>query len=179
MQLPIGRLLVGDFNMTKDESEAATQDAQQPARCATFQRFHGLSRWQLHATEIGRSGDLFAAMGCTIETMLVPIGASFQEPGMRNDQHDAVSATFWILYDVVPDAEPPGRLGNRAIRTAMLRMLRLLPPQPRPKGGAAQLANDYDDATQPAPASPTAFSSSSPELADWSPDAETGAVETA
>ena len=30
--LPIGRLLVGDFNMTKDVAEAATQDAQQPAR---------------------------------------------------------------------------------------------------------------------------------------------------
>ena len=34
MQLPIGRLLVGDFNMTKDAAEAATRDAQQPARCA-------------------------------------------------------------------------------------------------------------------------------------------------
>ena len=37
----------------------------------------------------GRSGDLF------------------KERGMRNDQHDAVAATFWIPYDVVPDAEPP------------------------------------------------------------------------
>ena len=62
MQLPIGRLLVGDFNVTKDEAVAATHDAQLPARCAPFQRFHSLSRWQLHATENGRSGDLFAAM---------------------------------------------------------------------------------------------------------------------
>ena len=35
--------LAGDFNMTKDAAEAATQDAQQPARCALLQRFHGLS----------------------------------------------------------------------------------------------------------------------------------------
>ena len=39
--------------------------------------------------------------------MVVPIGASFKERGMRNDQHDAVAATFWIPYDFVPDAEPP------------------------------------------------------------------------
>ena len=30
--LPIGRLLVGNFNMTQDVAEAAAQDAQQPAR---------------------------------------------------------------------------------------------------------------------------------------------------
>ena len=106
-KLPIGRLLVGDFNMTNDVAEAATQIAQQPARCAPFQRLNGLSRWQFHATENGNSGDLFAAMGCTVETMVVPIGASFKERGMRNDQRDAVAATFWIPYDVVPDAEPP------------------------------------------------------------------------
>ena len=81
--------LAGDFNMTKDAAEAATQDAQQPARCEPLQRFHGLSRWQLHAIENGRSGDLF------------------KERGMRNDQHDAVAATFWIPYAGVPDAEPP------------------------------------------------------------------------
>ena len=107
MQLPIGRLLVGDFNMTKDVAEAATQNSQQPARCAPFQRLHGPSRWQLHATENGRSGDLFAAMGCTIDEILVPIGASFPQRGTRNDQQYAVAATFWIPYEVVPDAEPP------------------------------------------------------------------------
>ena len=64
--------------MTKDAAEAATQDAQQPARCAPLQRFHGLSQWQLHATENGRSCDLF------------------KERGMRNDQHDAVAATLMI-----------------------------------------------------------------------------------
>ena len=181
MQLPIGRLLVGDFNVTKDEAVAATQDAQLPARCAPFQRFHGLSRWQLHATENGRSGDLFAAMGCTIETMLVPIGASFAERGMRNHQHDAVAATFWIPYEFVPDAEPPrspseprdsDRHGDDAQVSASTAAA-------SSKGGAAQHANDDDGATQLVPASPTASSSSSQELADWSPDVETVAVETA
>ena len=38
--------LAGDFNMTKDAAENATQDAQQPARCEPLQRFHGLSHWQ-------------------------------------------------------------------------------------------------------------------------------------
>ena len=47
------------------------------------------------------------------------------------------------------------------------------------KGGAAQSANLKDGATQPVPASPTASSASSQELADWSPDVETDAVETA
>ena len=46
-------------------------------------------------------------------------------------------------------------------------------------GVAVQPANDYDGATQPVHASPTASSSSSPEIADWSPDADTDAVETA
>ena len=162
MQLPIGRLPVGDFNVTKDEAVAATQDAQLPARCAPFQRVHGLSRWQLHATENGRSGDLFAAMGCTIETMLVPIGASFAERSMRNHQHDAVAATFWIPYEVVPDAEPPrsrtvsfesDRHGDDAQASAS-------PAAASSKGGAAQPANDDDGATQPVPASPTASFSS-------------------
>lgn len=181
MQLPIGRLLVGDFNMTKDEAEAATQDAQQPARCAPFHSFHGLSRWQLHATENGRSGDLFAAMGCTIETMLVPIGASFKERSMRNNHHDAVAATLWIPYDFVPDAEPPrspseprdsDRHGDDAQASAS-------PAAASSKGGAAQPANLKDGATQPVPASPTASSSSSQELPDWSPDVQTDEFETA
>ena len=60
--------LAGAFNMTKDAAEAATQDAQQPARCELLRRFHGFSQWQLHATENGRSGDLF------------------KERGMRNDR---------------------------------------------------------------------------------------------
>ena len=156
-------------------------DAQLPARWAPFQRFHGLSRWQLHATENGRSGDLFAAMGCTIETMLVPIGASFAERGMRNHQHDAVAATFWIPYEVVPDAEPPrsrtvscdsDRHGDDAQVSASTAAA-------SSKGGAAQHANDDDGATQRVPASPTASSSSPQKLADWSPDVETDAVVTA
>ena len=43
MQLPIGRILVGEDNVTNDEVVAATQDAQLPACCALFQRFHGFS----------------------------------------------------------------------------------------------------------------------------------------
>ena len=34
MQLTIERLLVGNFNMTKDEVVVATHDAQLPERCA-------------------------------------------------------------------------------------------------------------------------------------------------
>ena len=113
--------------------------------------------------------------------MLVTIGASFAERGMRNHQRDAVAATFWIPYDVVPDAGPPrspseprdsDRHGDDAQASAS-------PAVASSKGGAAQPANDDDGATQPVPASPTASSSSSQELADWSPDAETDAVETA
>ena len=36
MQLPIGRLLVGDFNMTKDVAEAVTQNA---SNCPDRQKY--------------------------------------------------------------------------------------------------------------------------------------------
>ena len=120
-------------------------------------------------------------MGCTVETMVVPIGASFKERGMRNDQHDAVAATFWIPYDFVPDAEPlrspsepldSDRHGDDAQASAS-------PAAASSTGGAAQPANDDDGVTQPVPASLTASSSSPQELADWSPDVETDAVEIA
>ena len=62
MQLPIGHLLVGDFNMNKDKSEAADQTALQPERCAPFQRLNGPIRWHFYATGNGRSAERFAAI---------------------------------------------------------------------------------------------------------------------
>ena len=162
MQLPIGRLLVGDFNVTKDEAVAATQDAQLPARCAPFQRVHGLSRWQLHATENGRSGDLFAAMGCTIDELFVPVGTSFSQRGMRWEQHDAVAAAVWIPYKIVPDAEPDSSrpVSLESDRHGGDSQASASSAAASSTGGAAQLASDDDGATQPVPASPTASFSS-------------------
>ena len=87
-------------------------------------------------------------MGCTVQTMEVPIGASFKEPGMRHDEHDAVAANFWIHYEVFPDAghhrshsEPrdSDRHGVDAHAFAFLAAVSF-------KGGAAQHANNHDGA---------------------------------
>ena len=156
--LPIARLLVGDFNMTKDVAEPATQNALRPTRCALFQRSKGLNRWQFHATGNGRRGDLFAAMGCTIDELFVPVGASFSQRGMRWDQHDAVAAAVWIPYKIVPDAEPDSSrtVSLESDRHGDASQASASSAAASSTGGAVQPASDDDGATQPVPASPTA-----------------------
>ena len=95
---PVARLLVGDVNMTGVEAEAAMQDTKTPKYCAAAQRTKEFETWQIHTTEAGLSGDLFASMGCIVQKTDVPVGKSFAERGMRNDQHDAVGANVLVPY---------------------------------------------------------------------------------
>ena len=52
--LPIARLLVGDFNMKLNEAEAATQDTLPPTQCAPFQFHNDFNKWQLTAISTPR-----------------------------------------------------------------------------------------------------------------------------
>ena len=160
MQLPIGRLLVGDFTVTKDEAVAATH--------RTRSCRHAV---RLSSAFMASAGGNFTRPRTAATVICSPrwdaLSTPYWSPSVRPSKSEAcgtISTMQWLqpfgsLMTSFPILSLPGRPRNLAIRTAMVMMLRLLPPQPRPPlSGAAQHANDDDGATQPVPASPTASS---------------------
>eukprot|EP00974_Lingulodinium_polyedra_P053763 5166833-Lingulodinium_polyedra.AAC.1 len=57
-------------------------------------------------TDTGLGGDLLFLQGGLVEPVVAPVGASFEERGMRNDQHDAVGATLTVPIREVPSGAP-------------------------------------------------------------------------
>ena len=47
-------------------------------------------------TDKGLSGDLLIASGMVLELVVILVGASYTDRGMRNEQHDTVAAIFKI-----------------------------------------------------------------------------------
>ena len=55
-----------------------------------------MDSWQVHDSEQGLSGDILFVKGANTTSFDIPIGASYTDKGMRNDQHDAFGVTLVI-----------------------------------------------------------------------------------
>ena len=69
----------------------------------------GLQKWEIHSSEHGLSEDILFCSGAWIEPLLIPIGKSYAERGLRNDCHDAVGAVLKVPFtrcDSLPGTAP-------------------------------------------------------------------------
>ena len=74
------------------------------------------SQNQVLSTDAELSGDMMFILGGFAEERTVPIGASFVDPGVRNDalfqhEHDAVAAQLMIPIDKIHPKSPPAAGG--------------------------------------------------------------------
>ena len=82
-QVPIVRIIVGDVNLSTEEARHALQ-----------RETEGDPLWEvIPALEEGR-GDHVAVNGAAARFITIPVGVSFEDRGMRRDQHDAVAVMF-------------------------------------------------------------------------------------
>ena len=153
---PVMRVLVGDCNLDKHSAEKVTQEAK-PPRLTALQRDLQLSRWQVLSTCDARKGDVMFVLGAFGEECMVPIGASFVDRGMRNDQHDAVAALLSIPIGLRrPGGSRPAASGASQPAVAAAAAVQALEPaggapQPAVAASAAEQA-PAGDAPQPAAA---------------------------
>ena len=132
------RLLVGNCNLTKEDAFAATQNIQLPPLTA-LQRDLKVRRWEVLSTDAELPGDMMFVLGGLAEERTVPIGASFEDHGVRDDalfQHDAVAAQLMIPVGKIHPVPPPAA------------------------GGAPQPAATASSASSAGPPQPTATASS-------------------
>jgi hypothetical protein len=78
--VPVVRIIVGDDNLSAVEARQALQRVKEADPL-----------WEVHATLAGGSGDHMAVNGATADFMPIAVGSSFEDRGMRNDQHDVVA----------------------------------------------------------------------------------------
>ena len=142
---PVMRLLVGDCNLPKEAAEAATPLVRPPPLTA-LQRDFNLRRWQVLSTDAQLSGDVMFVLGGFGEERTVPIGASFEDRGMRNDVHDAVGAQLMI---------PIGRIRSGGARPATdgASQPAVAAGDARPAAGGASQSADAASAAEQVPAS--------------------------
>ena len=83
--MPVVRLIVGDDNLLTEEA------------CQALQREKDTDPfwWVTPAVEEGR-GDHVAVKGASVRLIIVPVGRSFQNRGMRCDRHDAVGVVISV-----------------------------------------------------------------------------------
>ena len=106
---PVVRVLVGDPNLTAEQAAAAVQEATKSCSGTPLQFECGLQKWEIHSSEHGLSGDILFCSGAWIEPLLIPIGKSYAERGLRNDCHDAVGAVLKVPFtrcDSLPGTAP-------------------------------------------------------------------------
>ncbi len=92
----VARVLVGDCNLSLGDAEAATQDSKKPCSGTPFQRTPAMSHWHVGTTNAKASGDMLFVMRVDVEPALAPVGQSYEDRGMRHDQHDVVAAQMQL-----------------------------------------------------------------------------------
>ena len=78
---PAALVLVGDPNLAGDNAQQCTQaahDTENPV----------LQMWHIQSSNNELGGDVLFCKGGASTPFDVPIGASYQDRGMRNDSHD-------------------------------------------------------------------------------------------
>ena len=93
---PVVRLLVGDSNLDKEGAARATQGSTPPEAASELQSQQQLLRWEVHTTEAGKGGDVVFCSGAFFTPVVVPVGVSFEDRGMRNDSHDVVAGVLQV-----------------------------------------------------------------------------------
>jgi hypothetical protein len=83
--VPVVRIIVGDDNLSAEEARQALQRGTEAN-----------SLWEVHATPAGFGGDHMAVSGATADFMPIAVGRSFEDRGMRNDQHDVVALALRV-----------------------------------------------------------------------------------
>ena len=112
--------------------------------------------------------DMMFVHGAWAEELLVPVGGSYENRGMRNDQHDAVSAMLKI-----PIARQPGGASQPAGSADAPTQA----PSPRALAAASTPAATHTEASQPGAAQSPAEDDEEPE--NWQPSPITSDDETA
>ena len=82
---PVVRLIVGDDNLYAREARQELQRTRDEDPL-----------WEVHPAAADRQGDHVAVNGAAATPIDISIGASFRDPGMRRDQHDAVAVRLRI-----------------------------------------------------------------------------------
>jgi len=162
------RILCGDVNLRLCDAIPATQDCARPCS-GIFSKTGALSRWECVGTEANLSGDLVFVNGAFAEQYAIPVGASYEDRGMRNDSHDAVA----IHVDI------PVRSVSQPAESATPAAKRSVSPE---HWQPAEFDRDYSPDAE-ARATPAVKRSVSPEHwqpaefgGDYSPDAEARAT---
>jgi hypothetical protein len=99
--MPVVRLIVGDDNLSTEETVQALQ------REKNTDPLWGV----IPAVEEGR-GDHVAVNGASVRLIIIPVGRSFQNRGMRNHRHNAVGVVISVRGAFQPAEEAAcGRSG--------------------------------------------------------------------
>ena len=59
-----------------------------------LQASQNLLRGEMHTTEAGKGIDVLFCSGAFLTIVVVPVGVSFEDRGMRNDSHDVEAWRF-------------------------------------------------------------------------------------
>ena len=84
-QVPIVRIIVGDDNLSTEEARHALQ-----------RETEGDPLWEVIPALAEGRGDHVAVNGAAARFITIPVGVSFEDRGMRRDQHDAVAVMLSV-----------------------------------------------------------------------------------
>ena len=113
-------VLTGDVNLSKNVATALVQpDAGEPDL---------LKHWHTEASNAAKSGDVAFVKGTPSKAWDIPIGASWEDRGMRNDSHD-----FFAVSLKVPLVQARPLLTESPSSGAPPPVAAKAPPMPPPK----------------------------------------------
>ena len=117
--VPVVRIIVGDNSLKTQQVQEALQREKNPDPV-----------WKVFAALADGPGDHVAVSGATARFQPIAVGKSFEDRGVRNDQHDAVA----IVLTLAHTAEPPTTIQNLTLENTTPT------PQPTKFREASQLA---------------------------------------
>ena len=97
------RLIVGDDNLSTTEARQALQRTTEEDPL-----------WEVHPALAEGQGDHVAVSGAAATPIDISIGTSFQDPGMRHDQHDAVAVALSVRGASQPAEQAADREDERS-----------------------------------------------------------------
>ena len=87
-------VLTGDVNLSKDSATSIAQPE--------FGEPDLVNHWHTEASNAAKSGDVAFVRGAASKAWDVTIGFSYEDRGMRNDQHDFFGMTLKVPLVQVP-----------------------------------------------------------------------------
>ena len=124
---PCALVLLGDINLFQLQAEELVQKTRE-------QRLAVHKQWHVEHSVNCKGGDLMFVKGAQSHVIDIPVGASYRDRGMRNDQHDAFGVTL-LLPSSAPITPRP------ALKPSLLESFPRVsqPADPQPREGRKML----------------------------------------